>query len=299
MCVLRSDAMAYLVLLEAVLLLLVCASTQLYTQQTAAPLGSHPLLEGLMSQQQSAAALVTALLQLIVAQPQQPQQLQLYTPPDEGSSGVMRLVRTAAGAGVGSAAAPPASTSPNTLTCGSVTLSAWRLFLQRATAAVASPCKNVATPTVIPASLSAPLQPHLTAHCVWLRRLLAAATVFWIPLRTYQYIVRHSGSSSSSPEAAPNPLSDLALALLLVLAHYPAHHAQLPNGVREGLRSLQDVPAAADAEGGRGLITPASSGTPTANFSRLYDFFSHGALQQHQQSVAAVGRPEQCCTAVA
>lgn len=193
-----SDAMAYLVLLEAVLLLLVCASTQLYTQQTAAPLGSHPLLEGLMGQQQSAAALVTALLQLIVARPQQPQQLQLYRPPDEGSSGVMRLVRT------------------------------------------------------------------------------AAATVFWIPLRTYQYIVRHSGSSSSSPEAAPNPLSDLALALLLVLAHYPAHHAQLPNGVREGLRSLQDVPAAADAEGRRGLITPASSGTPTANFSRLYDFFANG-----------------------
>lgn len=89
--------MAYLVLLEAVLLLLVCASTQLYTQQTAAPLGSHPLLEGLMGQQQSAAALVTALLQLIVTRPQQPAQLQLYVPPAEGSTGVMRLVRTAAG----------------------------------------------------------------------------------------------------------------------------------------------------------------------------------------------------------
>lgn len=109
--------------------------------------------------------------------------------------------------------------------------------------------------------------------------------MFWIPLRTYQYIVRHSGSSSSSPEAAPNPLSDLALTLLLVLAHYPAHHAQLTNGVCEGLRSLQDVPAAADAEGGWGLITAASSGTPTANFSRLYEFFAHGAPQQQQQSV--------------
>jgi hypothetical protein len=89
--------MAYLVLLEAVLLLLVCASTQLHTQQTAAPLGSHPLLEGLMGQQQSAAALVTALLQLVVSQPQQPAQLQLYIPPAAGSTGVMRLVRTAAG----------------------------------------------------------------------------------------------------------------------------------------------------------------------------------------------------------
>jgi hypothetical protein len=88
--------MAYLVLLEAVLLLLVCASTQLYTQQTAAPLGSHPLLEGLMGQQQSAAALVTALLQLVVTRPPLPAQLQLYTPP-EGGTGVMRLVRTAAG----------------------------------------------------------------------------------------------------------------------------------------------------------------------------------------------------------
>lgn len=96
--------MAYLVLLEAVLLLLVCASTQLYTQQTAAPLGSHPLLEGLMGQQQSAAALVTALLQLVVTRPPQPPQLQLYTPPAEGSTGVMRLVRTAAGEGLGAAA---------------------------------------------------------------------------------------------------------------------------------------------------------------------------------------------------
>lgn len=92
-----SDPMAYLVLLEAVMLLLVTASTQLYTQQTAAPLGSHPLLEGLMAQQQSAAALVTALLQLIVSRQQQPAQLQLYTPPAEGSTSVMRLVRTAAG----------------------------------------------------------------------------------------------------------------------------------------------------------------------------------------------------------
>lgn len=89
--------MAYLVLLEAVLLLLVCSSTQLYTQETSAPLGSHPLLEGLMGQQQSAAALVTALLQLVVSRPQQPAQLTLYTPPAEGSTGVMRLVRTAAG----------------------------------------------------------------------------------------------------------------------------------------------------------------------------------------------------------
>lgn len=89
--------MAYLVLLEAILLLLVCASTQLYTQQTATPLGSHPLLEALMGQQQSAVALVTALLQLIVLRAPQPAELTLFKPATEGGTGVMRLVRTAAG----------------------------------------------------------------------------------------------------------------------------------------------------------------------------------------------------------
>lgn len=120
---------------------------------------------------------------------------------------------------------------------------------------------------------------------------MLAATVFWIPLRTYQYIVRH-GSSSSNQGAALNPLSDLALSLLLVLAHYPAHHAQLVNGVREGLRSLQDVPGTADAEGGRGLVTPASSGTPTASFARLYDFFAHGASHVNMHSQLAIARLE-------
>ena len=64
-----------------------------------------------------------------------------------------------------------------------------------------------------------------------------------------------------------------------------AHHAQLVNGVREGLRSLQDVPSTADAEGGRGLVTPAKGSNPTASFARLYDFFAHGALR-HSSSVA-------------
>lgn len=104
-----------------------------------------------------------------------------------------------------------------------------------------------------------------------------AATVFWIPLRTYQYIVRHSSSSGgASHDVTPSPLGDLALSLLLVLAHYPAHHAQLPNGVREGLHSLQDLPGTADAEGGHGLVTPSSSAMPTASFAKLYNFFATG-----------------------
>lgn len=94
-----SDEVSYLVLLEAVLLLLVCCSTQLNTQQTAAPLGSQPLLEALMQQQQSASALVGALLQLVVARQPLPPKLQLYVPAADGSgTTVMRLVRTAAGA---------------------------------------------------------------------------------------------------------------------------------------------------------------------------------------------------------
>jgi hypothetical protein len=93
-----SDEVSYLMLLEAVLLLLVCCSTQLYTQQTAAPLSSQPLLEALMEQQQSASALVGALLQLVVARQPLPPKLQLYVPAADGSgTSVMRLVRTAAG----------------------------------------------------------------------------------------------------------------------------------------------------------------------------------------------------------
>ncbi|KAF6251815.1 Dymeclin [Scenedesmus sp. NREL 46B-D3] len=92
-----NDEVSYLVLLEAVLLLLVCCSTQLYSQQTAAPLSSQPLLEALMEQQQSASALVGALLQLVVARQPLPAKLQLHVPAADGSgTSVMRLVRTAA-----------------------------------------------------------------------------------------------------------------------------------------------------------------------------------------------------------
>lgn len=108
-----------------------------------------------------------------------------------------------------------------------------------------------------------------------------AATVFWIPLRTYQYIVRHSSSGAGPGDTATSPLGDLSLSLLLVLAHYPAHHAQLRNGVREGLQALQDTSGPQDAEGGHSLPSPAaaaaaSSGNPTASFARLYDFFATG-----------------------
>lgn len=93
----HSDDMSYLVLLEAVLLLLICTSTQLYTQQTAAPVGSQPLLEALMEQQQCTPALTGALLQLVAQWQPQPQKLQLYMPAANTGASVLRLVRTAAG----------------------------------------------------------------------------------------------------------------------------------------------------------------------------------------------------------
>lgn len=101
---------------------------------------------------------------------------------------------------------------------------------------------------------------------------LAAATVLWIPLRTYQYIWR---SSSRSGDVQPSPLGELALLLLLVLAHYPAHHAELANGVKEGLQALQDTAGATDTEGGTGS-SGNSSGRPSISFARLYDYFATG-----------------------
>ncbi|KAF6251495.1 Dyggve-Melchior-Clausen syndrome protein-domain-containing protein [Scenedesmus sp. NREL 46B-D3] len=149
---------------------------------------SQPLLEALMEQQQSASALVGALLQLVVArQPLPGQSCSCNVPAADGSgTSVMRLVRT------------------------------------------------------------------------------AAATVLWIPLRTYQYIVRHS----SHADGPPSPLSGLALSLLLVLAHYPAHHAQLVNGVKAGLQALQDDAAGSDAEqGGRVSSGAGNKGQPSISFA--------------------------------
>ncbi|KAF8072811.1 dym [Scenedesmus sp. PABB004] len=187
------DEVSYLVLLEAVLLLLVCASTQLYSQQTAAPLGSQPLLEALMEQEQSAAALAGALLRLVVARAPLPPKLALHAPAPGGGTSVMRLVRT------------------------------------------------------------------------------AAASVLWLPLRTYHFILRHGPAPGGGP---PSPLGELSLSLLLVLVNYPAHHAGLANGVRDGLARLQDEPGG-DAEGGGGArASAAAGGAPSISFARLYDFFA-------------------------
>lgn len=98
--------------------------------------------------------------------------------------------------------------------------------------------------------------------------------MLWIPLRTYQYILRHGAD-----DPTPSPLGDLALILLLVLAHYPAHHADLVNGVKEGLHHLRDV-AADDAEGGAAAALKQSQ-HPGFSFARLHDFFASGRQPAH------------------
>lgn len=47
----------------------------------------------------------------------------------------------------------------------------------------------------------------------------AAATVMWLPVKTYRLLVRSSGR----PAAAASPLGEAALSALLILAHYPDH----------------------------------------------------------------------------
>lgn len=58
------SASIYPLLLEALRLMLVLSSTQLYTPGTAAPPGSHPFLEALNGQPELAAPLASALLQV-------------------------------------------------------------------------------------------------------------------------------------------------------------------------------------------------------------------------------------------
>lgn len=98
-------------------------------------------------------------------------------------------------------------------------------------------------------------------------------------MRTYQYVFR----SQQQHDGPPSPLGDVALSLLLVLAHYPAHHAQLVNGVKDALHHLQDAAAAAgDSEGGAGRFgtpMPAGGSAASIRFSQLYHFFATGECE--------------------
>eukprot|EP00887_Chlorella_sp_A99_P007913 scaffold12.g7913.t1 len=80
--------------LEAVQLLLVLCSSQLYSPSPRAQLGQHPFLEVLMQQRDLANHVVEALLQLFVAGPAVPLSLKIYVPTD--TRAVLRVVRSAA-----------------------------------------------------------------------------------------------------------------------------------------------------------------------------------------------------------
>lgn len=87
--------------------------------------------------------------------------------------------------------------------------------------------------------------------------------------------------SSGGSDGTYAPLSDVALVLLLVLVHFPAHHAQRVNPVKQALTGLRDASLSA------GMVTPAGGsnggaadavvdGSPLVSFARLYDFCAAG-----------------------
>lgn len=87
----------YLLMLEALKLLVVCCSTQLYTSSVAAPQGTHPIMEAIMDQQPAAGPVVTALLKLITQRVPLPARAALYSPEAQSKTGVLQFVRSAAG----------------------------------------------------------------------------------------------------------------------------------------------------------------------------------------------------------
>ena len=95
----RSDV-TYVLVLEGMRLLLVCASTQLYTTQVVGPPDAHPFLEVLMDQEQSAVPVIRVLLHMVISRPPlAAAKTLLYSPPHDPGPVVLRLFRAAAGKG--------------------------------------------------------------------------------------------------------------------------------------------------------------------------------------------------------
>ncbi|GBG00571.1 hypothetical protein Rsub_13274 [Raphidocelis subcapitata] len=137
----------------------------------------------------------------------------------------------------------------------------------------------------------------------------AAATVFYLPVRTLQFIstgpasCTASGATASAAAAAAaaaakggggaaggggmmggrgggavavaSPVSDLALVALLLLAHFPAQQTGRANCVREALDALQDLQLPTSTGGAPHLATVVGR-ISSASFARLYAFFSSG-----------------------
>ncbi len=96
----------YLLHLETMNLLLVLLSTQLYSPISGSEPGAHPFTEVLMDSQNSAAGLLRVLLRHYAERRSLPPQAPVYVPQATERRGVLRMVRSAAGASQGSKGPP-------------------------------------------------------------------------------------------------------------------------------------------------------------------------------------------------
>lgn len=87
----------YLLHIEVTNLLLVLASTQLYSTAASAPVGAHPFVDSIMEQAGLAPQLVQCVLQHFIARPRLPSNVQLWAPSQDAAHGVLQIVRSAAG----------------------------------------------------------------------------------------------------------------------------------------------------------------------------------------------------------
>ena len=115
-----------------------------------------------------------------------------------------------------------------------------------------------------------------------IRVLYVAASVLWLPLRAYTFLIRLGFTQTDSS----SPLADLSLLLLLLLLnHSPQPPAmqqgmlqpQFQNPYRAAIQSLQDSEdVGTDAEIGQGRSAPGTSVVP---FSQLYNALGAGLDQ--------------------
>ncbi|KAK9806635.1 hypothetical protein WJX73_002684 [Symbiochloris irregularis] len=89
-------ARTYMMHLEAVQLLLVMASTQLYSPLPTGHWGAHPFTDAIMEQTDLVAPLLQRLLQHYIDRLPLPPHAAVYVPPPAARPGVLRLVRSAA-----------------------------------------------------------------------------------------------------------------------------------------------------------------------------------------------------------
>ncbi|GMH33193.1 hypothetical protein BSKO_01027 [Bryopsis sp. KO-2023] len=174
---------AYLLQLEAVRLLLVGCSTQLFIPLVSAPEGTHPVTDNLMKHGDVAGAILQTLMGWFVQRPVVPAGVSVFKRP-ENQQGVLRYVRS------------------------------------------------------------------------------AAATVFWLPVAAYQFLV---GSESGIPTS---PLADSAQLLLLALVNH-APQAPTRNPFKAALADLTDVAYLGGEETPKS--GPVMGSNPSVSYGALYE----------------------------